>query len=190
MSIPAKCTSCGRAHRAPDALAGLKFKCKGCGKPVAVPDSAVPRTASKRSAKQPVPADVGDDFDDADSGLIAVPVLPRRTIREVQEKKSAPVVPTPTFSSDMTLEERIAARTAESAKRETGTAPIKAIVAGVALLIFGAISLGIELVSRFYYQRMGITIGGIGLYAVFFAAGFLVLIIAMVMWQMMPREEE
>jgi hypothetical protein len=188
MSIPASCTHCGRRHRAPDSLAGLQFKCKGCGKPVAVPNSGpVPRTPSRRSSPQPARSSstkpIVDDTEDEYDTLTPVPVLPRRSMREIAEKKSdSAIAPIPSFGLGTTLEERIAQRAAETATKDASAAPVKMLAAGIVLLIVGAALLGIDLGSRFYDRRFGLSILGIGLYYPFFGAGLAVLIVTIVQW--------
>jgi hypothetical protein len=147
----------------------------------------VPRTPSRRSSPQPARSSstkpIVDDTEDEYDTLTPVPVLPRRSMREIAEKKSdSAIAPIPSFGLGTTLEERIAQRAAETATKDASAAPVKMLAAGIVLLIVGAALLGIDLGSRFYDRRFGLSILGIGLYYPFFGAGLAVLIVTIVQW--------
>ncbi len=82
MSISVKCQECGKALKAPDALAGKKAKCPQCGTAVPIPQAVVdaeeiddefsaPPSKSKATAKKPSkpePQDE-DEYDNPFEGL-------------------------------------------------------------------------------------------------------------------------
>ena len=64
MPISVKCCDCGKALKAPDALAGKKAKCPDCGAVVAVPnpDGPIKSNGGQQEAAIDEPADDGTDI--------------------------------------------------------------------------------------------------------------------------------
>ncbi len=102
MAMSFQC-ACGAKLNAKDSLAGRTVACKGCGRPVTVPAASVGAVAPARSSP---------DTEDAPH-LTPAPEAPR-IAKGRKKKKSAASWSKRSPYEGMTLEERIAARQAES----------------------------------------------------------------------------
>lgn len=84
MAMTMRCTNCGQALQAPDALAGKTVRCPGCGVPISIPSAADPPPPSSARTEAPGPAspEGAAGGDDPDGGAQPARRRPKRTLRK------------------------------------------------------------------------------------------------------------